>query len=95
MALVISKKVREKLAGKQPPVTQDEIEQCFTNRTGKFLRDLREEHDSDPPTRWFISETNFGRQLKIAFIATEGSITIRTAYDPNQDETRIYNKYGF
>jgi len=96
MALLISKKVREKLAGKKPPVTQAEIEQCFTNITGKYLLDAREKHDSDPPTRWFISETDFGRKLKIAFIATvDGGIVIRTAYDPNQDEIRIYKKFGY
>ena len=95
MPLIISAKVREKLAGKKPPVTQIEIEQCFTNRVGKYLLDSREKHDSDPPTRWFIAETDFGRKLKIAFIATtDGNIVIRTAYDPNQDEIRIYKKFG-
>jgi len=47
--LIISSKVREKLAGKQPPVTQDEIVQCFANRAGKLLFDGREQHQSDPP----------------------------------------------
>lgn len=92
--LIISAKVREKLAGKHPPVTQDEIVQCFANRTGKLLFDQREQHQSDPPTRWFISETDYGRKLKIAFINTDPGIVIRTAYDPNSEETRIYRKYG-
>lgn len=94
MPLTISAKVREKLANKKPPVTQEEIVQCFTNRTGSYLLDEREDHDSDPPTRWFIAETDYGRFLKIAFIAKEGTIIIRTAYDPNADEKRIYAKYG-
>lgn len=92
--LIISAKVREKLAGKHPPVTQDEIVQCFANRTGKLLLDTREQHQSDPPTRWFISETDYGRKLKIAFINTDQGIVIRTAYDPNSEEMRIYKKYG-
>ena len=93
-ALIISTKVREKLAGKHPPVTQDEIVQCIANRTGKLLFDEREQHQSDPPTRWFISETDYGRKLKIAFLNTAHGIVIRTAYDPNPDELRIYKKYG-
>lgn len=92
--LRISPSVLDKLAGKVPPVTQDEILQCFANREGKFLLDLREEHASDPPTRWFIAETNFGRKLKIAFIPREEIVTVRTAYSPNDTELRIYEKYG-
>lgn len=92
--LQISPSVQQKLAGKTPPVKQDEILQCFANREGKFLLDTREDHKSDPPTRWFIAETNFGRKLKIAFIARGSVVAIRTAYDPNEDEMRIYSKYG-
>lgn len=92
--LQISASVQAKLAAKVPPVKRDEILQCFANREGKFLLDTREEHESDPPTRWFIAETNFGRKLKIAFIARGTVVTIRTAYDPNADELRIYSKYG-
>jgi hypothetical protein len=94
MALIISAKVRAKLAAKVPPVTQDEIEQCFTNREGIYLYDIREEHETDPPTRWFISETDFGRQLKVVFIPRIPNIVIRTAYDPNPTEFHIYNTKG-
>jgi hypothetical protein len=94
MPLVISPKVRAKLVAKVPPVTQSEIEQCFTNRTGIYLIDTREEHESDPPTRWFIAETYFGRKLKVVFVPRLPNIVIRTAYDPNPTEIQIYNKYG-
>jgi hypothetical protein len=95
MAIIISQKVRAKLANKTPPVTKDEIQQCFANRLGGYLLDEREDHQSDPPTRWFISETDYGRLLKIAFIfESNGDVTIRTAYDPNRDEFRIYKKYS-
>lgn len=79
MALVISLAVSVKLANKTPPVTQEEISQCFANREGAFLRDTRERHQSDPPTQWFIGETDFGRKLKVAFIPRGGNIVIRTA----------------
>lgn len=94
MALLISASVRAKLAAKKPPVTQAEIEQCFANRTGTYLLDQREEHASDPPTRWFIAETYYGRKLKVVFIPRDSDIVIRTAYDPNADEVRIYKKFA-
>lgn len=94
MALIISTQVREKLANKKPPVTKEEIEQCFTNRTGIYLLDLREDHQSDPPTRWFIAETYFGRKLKVAFIAIGNDVVIRSAFEPNAKEIEIYNTYG-
>ena len=94
MALKISSKVQAKLASKKPPVTQAEIEQCFANRTGTYLLDSREEHASDPPTQWFIAETYYGRKLKVVFIPRDDDIVIRTAYDPNADEIRIYRKFA-
>jgi hypothetical protein len=94
MAIVISPKIREKLADKHC-VTPEEVKQCFCNRTGEFLIDPREEHASDPPTLWFISETNYGRQLKIACIFDNGNVYIRSAFEPNAKELRIYAKDGF
>lgn len=95
MALIISPKIREKLNNKQPPVTQGEIEQCFANRTGNFLTDTRAENLTNPPTRWFVSETDYGRKLKICFMLfPDGDVHIKTAYDPNAEERRIYTRYG-
>ncbi len=94
MALIISPKVRAKLAAKVPPVTQNEIEQCFANRTGTYLIDTRAEHGSDPPTHWFIAETHLRRKLKVAFIPRLEDIVIRTAYDPNPIEMKIYDRYA-
>ncbi len=93
MALSISRNVRQKLANKKPPVAEEEIEQCFANRTANYLEDVREDHKSDPPTQWFIAETDFGRTLKIAFIQKGDDMIIRTAYDPNREELRIYKKF--
>ena len=92
MPLVISPNVRDKIANKNPPVTESEILECFANRSGKYLYDTREEHKSDPPTRWFISETDKGRNLKIVFIQKNKDVIIRTAYKPNRDEQRIYRR---
>lgn len=92
--LVISSKVRFKLANKQPPVTQQEIEQCFANRVGSTLIDTREQHQTDPETRWFIAETDFGRRLKVCFIFEGNDVIIKTAYKPSVEEIQIYNELG-
>jgi hypothetical protein len=94
MALIISQKIRLKLANKVPPVTQAEIEECFTNRNGRYVLDTREEHQTDPPTRWFVAETHYGRKLKVVFIPMLPNIVIRTAYDANADEIALYRKKG-
>ena len=94
MALVISQQVRNKLANKTPPVSKDEILQCFTNRTGSFLLDTRADHLTNPITRWFIAETDFGRKLKVVFIPTPDDIIIKSAFCPNAEELRIYDKFG-
>ncbi|MBZ0096340.1 MAG: hypothetical protein K8H75_13340 [Sulfuricella sp.] len=93
MAIIISQKIREKLASKHN-VTEEEVAQCFANRTGEYLLDSREDHASDPPTLWFISETNYARKLKVVFIFRDGNICLRTAFMPNEVELSIYTKYG-
>lgn len=94
MAIVISPKIRAKLADKHG-VTPAEVKQCFCNRAGEYLMDTREEHASDPPTLWFISETNLGRQLKVACIFKDDNVYIRSAFEPNEHELCIYAKNGF
>jgi hypothetical protein len=92
--MVISPAVRRKLSLKVPPVTEEEIVQCFANKTGKALVDTREDNQTNPFTRWFIAETDHGRKLKICYVPLRGEIHVKTAYDPNSDELRIYSKYG-
>lgn len=92
MAVKISQKVAEKLATRHG-VTDEEIIECFANRTAGFLLDTRAEHKTDPDTRWFVAQTNRGRCLKVVFIPIDRNIHIRTAYEANPDEIRIYNKF--
>ena len=93
MGVVISQRIREKLRQKHC-VTEDEIVQCFASREGRFLIDTREEHRTDPPTHWFIAQTSHGRLLKVVFVPMDDDIHIKTAYEPNDTEIRIYAKYG-
>lgn len=94
MNLIISPKVRDKISEKDPPVTEIEIIECFANRSGVSLVDKREEHETNPPTQWFVAETNFGRKVKIMYIPTDEGIVIKSAYQAEDNIIRIYNKYG-
>jgi|SRR5580658_8705992 uncharacterized DUF497 family protein len=95
--ITVSSKVAAKLHEKHG-VTADEVRQCFANRDGGLLEDDREEHRTDPPTQWFIGQTNKRLKLKVIFIQRQTDsgprIDIRTAYPPNDREIRIYEKYG-
>ncbi len=94
MELNVSPKVRQKLAVKHG-VEVHEIEQCFCNVEGNFLKDTREDHKTDPPTMWFIAETDYGKKLKVIFIVNQDkSISIKSAFTPNDKEIRIYDKYS-
>jgi hypothetical protein len=95
MPLTISDKIRQKLTQKHG-VNEEDIIQCFASREKGFLEDIREDHKTDPPTRWFIAETDFGRKLKVVFIQypATGEIHIKTAYEPNLKEIAIYEKYA-
>lgn len=94
MALKISTKVKAKLQQKHN-VKEDEIYECFATCEKSFLIDTREDHQTDPPTHWFISETDYGRDLKVVFILNEdGDIEIKTAYEPNETEIYIYSKFA-
>ncbi|MFT0849617.1 ADP-ribosyl-(dinitrogen reductase) hydrolase [Achromobacter sp. F4_2707] len=94
MKLRINGRIKAKLSEKNPPITEEDIAQCFANRTGKFLVDDREENLTNPLTRWFISETDYGLRLKICFVPYATGLDIKTAYTPNDEEIRIYKKYG-
>lgn len=92
--LKISKRIAEKLQQKHG-VTKEEVWECFLNRTKGLLEDTRLDHQTDPPTLWFIAETDHGRLLKIVFIEnTDGTYEVKTAYEPNDIEVNIYEKYA-
>jgi len=58
MVIIISPKARFKLATKIPPITEQEIIECFCSRKKRPLIDNRQRHKTKPPTRWFIAETD-------------------------------------
>jgi hypothetical protein len=94
MRLVTSQAVLKKLTEKHR-VTKAEVVQAFENRSGGLLRDTREEHLTDPPTLWFVANTDSGRTLKIAYVQRGELTFLKTAYDANDDEKQIYlDKFG-
>ncbi len=91
---IYSPAVLEKLLTKHL-VSSKEVEQCFINRDGGLLEDKRENHATTPLTRWFIAETNQCRLLKICFIPIGTKLHIKTAYEPNAEEIRIYKQHAY
>ena len=71
-----------------------EVEQAFQNRCAGLLIDKREQHKSNPPTLWFIAPTNKGRRLKIVYIQNGIELHLKSAFDPNAEEERIYAKFA-
>lgn len=90
----LSYNIRMKLAGKTPPVSENDIAECFANRCRTLLKDTREKHETDPPTMWFISENDYGRRLKICFIDDGTQFAIKSAFVPNEIEEQIYARYS-
>ena len=92
MKIYVSDRVQEKLNTKHGGVSQNEIRECFANRTGRVLIDGREDHLTNPVTRWFIAETNRGRKLKICYIPYPDQRVIKSAFEPNAEELSIYGE---
>lgn len=91
--LVISTAVLEKLRSKHK-VDVSEVQQCFLNRRGKLLFDTREQHKTNPPTLWFIAQTNRNRLLKIVYIQKGDEVLLKSAFEPNDIELTIYRQFG-
>ncbi|TVL14775.1 DUF4258 domain-containing protein [Shewanella algae] len=91
MKLLISKAIQKKLLEKHN-VSPKEVFECFFNRTHSFLIDKREEHKTDPITKWFVSETDVGRKLKVCFIETKDGIAIKTTFEPKPGVISLYFK---
>lgn len=90
MKVHITANIKKKIFVKHE-VTAKEVEECFANRDRRAVRDSREDHDTDPPTWWIISETNHLRELKVVFIVKDGIPVVKTAFEPNPEEVRNYN----
>lgn len=91
--LIVTDAIKGKLKTKHK-VDLHEVRQCFHNKCGRLLTDNRALHKTNPPTLWFIADTNKGRALKIVYIQIGMEIHLKTAYEPNEEEKQIYRLHG-
>ncbi|MDO3521828.1 ADP-ribosyl-(dinitrogen reductase) hydrolase [Ralstonia pseudosolanacearum] len=91
--LAITPSIKHKLEIKHN-VTELEVRQCFLNRCGIYLVDDREDHRTDPPTLWFVAETDRGRVLKIIFMHVDGNVVLKSAFDASPAVQGIYDRLG-
>lgn len=80
--ILFSQAVAQKLLLKHG-VTEKEVVECFANGEGFYLLDANEDHQTDPPTFWFMAPTNHNRMLKICFVRHDGDVDIKTAFEPS------------
>lgn len=74
-------------------VLPSEVLECFANVQRGFLEDTREDHKTDPPTYWFVEQTDKGRWLFVAFMMIGGKIVVKTAFDADENRRKIYAKH--
>lgn len=91
--LLIPARIRDKIYERHR-VVRREVEECFARKRRPSLEDMRAEHTTSPPTEWFIALTKGGRSLKVVYIYFSDSDTfvLKTAYEPDDNEERIYDK---
>jgi hypothetical protein len=88
--IVIHPKIIAKLAARG--ISGNDVGECFGNAKAGDIIDLREGNKTTPDTRWFISQTNNGRELKIVYMLFEkrDEAIIKSTYAPNRDEKHLY-----
>ena len=97
MAIIISPDIETKIGSDDHGnVTSKEVFECFENHDGTYCDDKRPQHlDSNGnPSKWFVSETNHQRLLKIMFVREHGNIYLKSAYPATPDVQRIFKKYA-
>jgi len=93
MRPIVSAAILAKLREKHG-VELREVEQAFENKCGFLLTDDREDHQTDPPTLWFVAPTNQGRLLKVIFMYIDGNIHLKSAYEADADAISLYEELG-
>lgn len=91
MQFKVSDRVLKKMRQKHG-VDPEEVNQCFLNRTGRFYADTREDHRTNPPTYWFVAETDKGRVLKVVFVRYPDFFAIKSAFVPEDGSDRLYQE---
>lgn len=93
--LIIAPGIKDKIAREDHgSVTEREVRECFMAWDGRFCYDMKEEHRTDPPTRWFVCESHIGRLLKIMYVEDEEHVYLKSAYLATGEVKRIFDKYA-
>ncbi|CAM5779616.1 ADP-ribosyl-(dinitrogen reductase) hydrolase [Ottowia pentelensis] len=87
----IAPSILKKLTEKHS-VTRNEVEQCFLNRKFPVLLDDLEDHQTDPPSLFFIAYTNAGRRLKVVYIQKGPNVVIKTCFEPTDAMVAVYHQ---
>lgn len=87
----VSARIREKILHKHG-VTMEEVTECFLNRSPHAFTDDRLDPQTDPPTQWFIAETDKTRKLKIVYCEYEDFFAIKSAFDATTKWCVVYDE---
>jgi len=89
--LIATDAVKEKLWNERE-LTLEEVQEAWESCGGPWLIDDREKNRTHPPTVWALAWTDLGRLLKLVVIPhrARGIAVLRTAYEPDEDEVRLY-----
>ena len=93
MFIDASPAVRDKIR-----VTHDvdwiEVEEAFFTSAPPYPLDKRPQHKTKPPTQYFIAETFDERLLKVCFTIKDGTIWVKSAFDPDEADIIRFLKDG-
>ena len=89
--LKISSKIEEKLKCKHN-ITVDEVIEAIGNAKGRPIEDTAEDHKTNPPSDWFISQTDKGRTLKIVIIFRNDDVYLKTAFDAKLSHIKLFEE---
>jgi len=92
MRLIVSKSIEAKLNDPTPGVSLREVQEAIANRAGKLLIDDRAEHKTNPPTYWFVAETNKGRMLKVMMVLDGNDAYLKSAYGATPTVIQIFER---
>ncbi|HEY4083441.1 MAG TPA: ADP-ribosyl-(dinitrogen reductase) hydrolase [Burkholderiaceae bacterium] len=93
--LIISPKIKTKIGDpSHGSISEREVMECFLNRCGRVVKDDREEHRTDPPTVWFVSETHLGKKVKVVYVEDDENIYLKSAYVATKAIQDIFEIHG-
>ena len=85
--------IREKLREKHNVEVEEVKEAFYGTAEEDFVEEKREEHLRAKKKIWFIGATFNNRALKVVLEIEADSLTLISAYDPDEDDVRAYETF--